>query len=146
MQPLVSSLSASDRLVQPLRKDFLYVIHERNNKHHNNLGAHPNSLLEPLLQPINTKKLKRCWPLDLQGTWGDIDGWIPYHFIVIHGIVAYLCNHHISLYIVFFLIANKWNKKTVCISLHFEAIRMVQNETKHFCRLCNIKIRNCDIK
>ena len=25
MQPLVSSLSASDRLVQPLRKDFLAV-------------------------------------------------------------------------------------------------------------------------
>jgi hypothetical protein len=26
--------------------------HERINKHHNNLEAHPNALLEPLLQPI----------------------------------------------------------------------------------------------
>ena len=30
--------------------------------HHNNLEDHPNPLLEPLLQPINTRKLKRCWP------------------------------------------------------------------------------------
>jgi hypothetical protein len=44
------------------------VIHERINKHHNKLEAHPNPLLEPLLQPVNTRRLKRCWPLDLQGT------------------------------------------------------------------------------
>jgi len=44
------------------------VIRERINKHHNNLEAHPNPLSEPLLQPINTGRLKRCWPLDLQGT------------------------------------------------------------------------------
>ena len=44
------------------------VIHERINKHHNKLEAHPNPLLEPLQQPIYTKKLKRCRPLDLQGT------------------------------------------------------------------------------
>jgi DNA polymerase III sliding clamp (beta) subunit (PCNA family) len=44
------------------------VIHERINKHHNNLEAHPNPLLKPLLQPVNTRRLKRCWPLDLQGT------------------------------------------------------------------------------
>jgi len=44
------------------------VIHERINKHHSNLEAHPNPLLEPLLQPINTRRLKRCWPCDLQGT------------------------------------------------------------------------------
>ena len=45
------------------------VIHERINKHHNNLEARPIPLLEPLLQqPINTRRLKRCWPLDLQGT------------------------------------------------------------------------------
>jgi hypothetical protein len=43
------------------------VIHERINKHHNNLEAHPNPLLEPLLQPINSRRLRRCWPLDLQG-------------------------------------------------------------------------------
>jgi hypothetical protein len=44
------------------------VIRERINKHHNNLEVHPNPLLEPLLQTINTRRLKRCWPLDLQGT------------------------------------------------------------------------------
>jgi len=33
------------------------VIHERINKHYNNLEAHPNPLLEPLLQPINTRRL-----------------------------------------------------------------------------------------
>jgi hypothetical protein len=43
------------------------VTHERINKHHNNLEAHPKPLLEPLLQPTNTRRLKRCWPLDLQG-------------------------------------------------------------------------------
>ena len=73
------------------------VIHERINKHHNNLEAHPNPLLESILQSINTRKLGRCWPLDLQGTWGDIAGWIPYHVIVIHWIVVCLYNHHISL-------------------------------------------------
>ena len=41
------------------------IIHERINKYPNNLEAHPNPLLEPLLQPINTRRLKRCWPLDL---------------------------------------------------------------------------------
>jgi hypothetical protein len=44
------------------------VIYERISKHHNNLEAHPNPLLEPLLQPINSRRLKRRWPLDLQGT------------------------------------------------------------------------------
>jgi hypothetical protein len=33
----------------------------------------------------------------LQGTWGDIAGRIPYHVIIIHGIVAFLYNHHIGL-------------------------------------------------
>jgi hypothetical protein len=60
------------------------VIHERINKNHNKLEAHPNPLLEPPLQPVNNRRLKRCWPLDLQGTWGDIAGWTPYHDIVIH--------------------------------------------------------------
>ena len=43
----------------PYVSDF---IHERINKHHNNMEAHPNPLLEPLLQPtsINTRRLKRC--------------------------------------------------------------------------------------
>ena len=34
------------------------VIHERINKHHNKLEAHPNPLLQPLLQPVNTRRLK----------------------------------------------------------------------------------------
>jgi hypothetical protein len=55
-----------------------------------NWKAHPNPLLEPLLQPVNTRRLKRCWPLDLQSTWGDIAGWIPYHVIAIHGIIITL--------------------------------------------------------
>jgi hypothetical protein len=32
------------------------VIHERINKHHNNLEAHPYPLLEPLLQTTNTRR------------------------------------------------------------------------------------------
>jgi len=43
------------------------VIHERLNKHHNKLETRPNPLLQQLLQPVNTRRLKRCWPLDLQG-------------------------------------------------------------------------------
>ena len=41
------------------------VIHERINKHHNKVEAHHNPLLEALLQLINTRRLKRCLPLDL---------------------------------------------------------------------------------
>ena len=48
------------------------VIHERINKHHNNLETRPNPLLEPLPQPVNITRLKSCWPFDLQGTRGDI--------------------------------------------------------------------------
>jgi hypothetical protein len=44
------------------------VIHERINNHHNNPEAHPNPLLQPLLQTTNSRRRKRCWPLDLQGT------------------------------------------------------------------------------
>jgi hypothetical protein len=44
------------------------VIRERINKHHNKLEAHPNQLLEPPLQPVNNRRLKLSWPLDLQGT------------------------------------------------------------------------------
>jgi hypothetical protein len=36
------------------------VIYERINKHHNDLEAHPNPLWEPLLQPINTRRLKNA--------------------------------------------------------------------------------------
>jgi hypothetical protein len=64
------------------------VVHERNNKYHN-MEAHPNPLLRPLLQTMNTRRLKWCWPFDLQGTWGDIAGWTSWHVIVIQGIEAY---------------------------------------------------------
>jgi hypothetical protein len=43
------------------------VIHERINNHQNNMEAHPNPLLQPLLQPTNTRSLNRRWPLHLQG-------------------------------------------------------------------------------
>ena len=39
------------------------VIHERINKHRNTLEEHPYPLLQPLLQPINSGRPKRCWPL-----------------------------------------------------------------------------------
>ena len=44
------------------------VIHERINKHHIKLQARPNPLFQPLLQPVNNSRLKRCWTFDLQGT------------------------------------------------------------------------------
>ena len=44
------------------------VSKERSNKHHNNLEVRSNPLSEPLLQPINIRRLKSWWPLDLQGT------------------------------------------------------------------------------
>ena len=43
------------------------VIHVRINKYDNKLEAHPNPVLQPQLQPVNSRRLKRCWPLDLQG-------------------------------------------------------------------------------
>ena len=46
----------------------IQVIHERLNKRHTKPEAHPNPLLQPLLQPTDSSRLKRCWPLDLQGT------------------------------------------------------------------------------
>ena len=58
------------------------VIREIINKYHNKPEAHTSPLLQPLLQPVNTRRLNRCWPLDLQGTWSDIAGWIPYYAIV----------------------------------------------------------------
>ena len=62
--PVCNKSYAPHRLQHPLRD----VIHERINKHHIKLEAHPNPLLEPLLQPVNNRRLKRCWPFDLQGT------------------------------------------------------------------------------
>ena len=36
------------------------VIRERINKYQNKLEDHPNPLLQPMLQPINTWRLNRC--------------------------------------------------------------------------------------
>jgi hypothetical protein len=44
------------------------IIHERINKNHIKLEDRPNPLLEPLLQSVHNKTLKRYWPFDLQGT------------------------------------------------------------------------------
>ena len=44
------------------------IIHETINKHNIKLEAHPIPILEPLLQPVNNRRLKRCWPFDLQDT------------------------------------------------------------------------------
>ena len=38
------------------------VIHERINKHHNKLEANPNPLSQPLLQPMNTRRLMFIGP------------------------------------------------------------------------------------
>jgi len=48
------------------------VIHERINKYHKNLEAHPNPLLEPLVQTINTGKGKgKAFPLQ---AWTGSEG------------------------------------------------------------------------
>ena len=52
--PLICNKSYSTyRLQHPIVSD---VIHERISKHHNNLEAHRNPLLEPLVQSTNTCK------------------------------------------------------------------------------------------
>jgi hypothetical protein len=80
------------------------VIHERIGKHHTKLEAHPNPLLEPLLQPAYNRRLNRCWPFDLQDTWGDIAGCTPHYVTVLRP--------HISLKIdLILLIANNKEEK-----------------------------------
>ena len=41
------------------------VIHEIINKHHNKLEANPNPVLQPVLQIVNNRRPKRCWPFRL---------------------------------------------------------------------------------
>jgi hypothetical protein len=53
------------------------VIHERIGKHHTK-----PALLEPLLQPACNRRLNRCWPFDLQDTWGDMAGCTLHHITV----------------------------------------------------------------
>jgi hypothetical protein len=98
------------------------VVRERLNKYRNKVKAYPSRPLELLLQPTNVRKLKRWWPLDLQGTWCDIVGWIPYHVMVIHGIVAFFFNHQISLYVVIFLIADKYTNTIFQVNWMLELI------------------------
>jgi len=42
------------------------VLHERSSKYHDRLEVHPNALLQPLLQPYNTRRLRRQLPVDLR--------------------------------------------------------------------------------
>jgi hypothetical protein len=106
------------------------VIHERINKHHNQLKAHSNPLLEPLLQSVNIRRLKRCWPLDLQGTWGDIAGWIPYHVIIIITVAYRLYS--------FCLLINKENKKITIYTTVFGNMASCTSVEgcEHFGRIC----------
>lgn len=41
------------------------VIQDKIHQHHNKLEVHTNPLLETLLQPMHNRRLKRCWPSDL---------------------------------------------------------------------------------
>ena len=42
------------------------VLHERSSKYHERLEVHPNTLLQPLLQTYNTRRLRRHLPIDLR--------------------------------------------------------------------------------
>ena len=55
------------------------VIHERISKHHNNLEAHPNPLLESLLQPTNTRILKNAFTLTRHLRFYDRMNTLPWH-------------------------------------------------------------------
>ena len=48
------------------------VIHDTVNKHRSTLALHPNPLMEPLLQPVQNRRLKRRWTFDQ--TCGGIAG------------------------------------------------------------------------
>jgi len=59
--PVCNKPYAPHSLQHPLRK---HVIYERPNKHHIKVKAHPNPLSHPLMQTLNNRRLKRCWPFD----------------------------------------------------------------------------------
>ena len=42
------------------------VLQERSTKHHDRLEVHLNTLLQPLLEMQNNRRLKRCLPIDLK--------------------------------------------------------------------------------
>jgi hypothetical protein len=46
----------------PLIKD---VIHEKSIKHHDKLGNHSNTILQPLLIEQQRRRLRKLWPADL---------------------------------------------------------------------------------
>jgi len=72
--PVCNKSYSTYRLQYLLRE----VIHERINTHHNKLEAHPRPLLEPL-QPVNRRRMKRCWPLDLHLRWHRWMNTLPRH-------------------------------------------------------------------
>ena len=69
--PVCNKLYSPYRLQHPLRKRR----HPWINKNHNKLEAHPNPLLEPLLQPVNTRRLKLARNL----TWHRWVNTLPRH-------------------------------------------------------------------
>ena len=72
MHPVyVTNHTAHTQFIIPYVSD---VINEILSKHHNKAEAHPNPPLQPPVQPVNSRRLNRCWPLDLQGTGVDIAG------------------------------------------------------------------------
>jgi hypothetical protein len=54
------------------------VIKERSNKHHNRLETHTNPLMQPLLEELNFRRLKRRLPIDLKWiSGGSFGGRVP---------------------------------------------------------------------
>ncbi|PNF38784.1 RNA-directed DNA polymerase from mobile element jockey [Cryptotermes secundus] len=58
----VSNQTLHDDLNVPFVKE---VIQERSIKHHDKLGHHSNTLLQPLLEQQQRRRLKKLWPADL---------------------------------------------------------------------------------
>jgi hypothetical protein len=68
-----------DDLKVPFIKD---VIQERSINHHDKLGNHSNTILQPLLEQQQRRRLKKLWPADLTDGWRGLTGhrvdWIPF--------------------------------------------------------------------
>jgi hypothetical protein len=62
IRKLVYSRVHSDDLKVPFIKD---VIQEKSINHHDKLGNHSNSILQPLLEQQQRRRLKKLWPADL---------------------------------------------------------------------------------
>jgi len=74
------------------------VVHERIIKNHNNLEAHPNPLLEPLIQPINTRRLKSCWTCTCKAPKVTSMDEIPQYVNVTRGILCIIITLDYRLY------------------------------------------------